>query len=1008
LFLFCEVLLAQNKKSSEWIDTIPPIVKIQPKDTFHSNFFHITFEVNEIANVWYKILSSTIKAEKHQQYKTPITITEDGELKIFYYAEDLVGNKSKEDSMKYVLDTKPPELSIYPEPGRFRKPVSVILKSNEPCKYFYIGSLIEPESKLMPLKDTLVVKDSLSGYFVAVDRAGNKTFSKKMTFVIDSTVIDVEINPKEGIFNTRKEISFKAVPPCDVFYTFDPFIPAKLFEKYQKPVLLPYGTTIVRYYAKNSLGWESEIKKSTFIVDTIPPKIKFERFEGTNFDTLVLSTRKNAVIRYTLNNIYPTESSNQYTGPIVVQRKSRCILKAIAFDIAGNKSDLFEWQYIYDKNPPVITLSKPSGVYNGPFKLYVNSNKPSTIFYTLDGSSPNQNSLMYKDGITITKEGITKIKLKAIDDAGNTSPEIEGDYIIDTKPPSVKVRIEEDTKGNLFWVSLIPDEDADIFYEIDAFPNQMSSKYKERISVKIGQILRYFAIDRAGNKTEIKSLDELKRPMVSVSPPGGIYRRAVNISFSSSAGSLIFWRILPDTVFYPSSNIPVLSKEGSYTLEYYSEDQNGLKSPLRRAEYILDLTIPKVNVIVKKGNKDSINVFFEANKNVSIYYTTDGTNPAFSATTHVAGNKLTSSKDRITIPKKTDLRLAFYAEDAAGNQSPIRVINLLKPIVMSDIPSGTEHIYDHVLNVNLFSFDAQSIIYYKRKSENNFLMYSSPLTILKTDTIIVFAFSSTGEKGDLDTLVFLIDFPPLPNFLYQPKDPIIGEVVSFDASSSEDAETPKEKLLYRWDLNGDGIFDTDFSSNKIVSFNFQKAGYFDITLEVKDLQKRISSITKKIKIQPKCPNDMIAIFKDNGDAFCIDKYEFPNAFNQMPLSNVSWVQAKLNCMDIGKRLCTYDEWVSACKTYKKNISAYDSKLKKSECAASAKSVQKSGSFLKCGNQNGPQDMVGNLWEWVEDKVVDYPLIAGGSFAFSESSDCFTKSQASVGLKSGEVGFRCCK
>jgi formylglycine-generating enzyme required for sulfatase activity len=53
-------------------------------------------------------------------------------------------------------------------------------------------------------------------------------------------------------------------------------------------------------------------------------------------------------------------------------------------------------------------------------------------------------------------------------------------------------------------------------------------------------------------------------------------------------------------------------------------------------------------------------------------------------------------------------------------------------------------------------------------------------------------------------------------------------------------------------------------------------------------------------------------------------------------------------------------------------------------------------------------MVGNVWEWVEDKKGDYPLMLGGSFRFGEVADCYLSSEGGVGLKSSEVGFRCCK
>jgi len=1002
---------AKRDTIPSWLDTLPPVVQVQPREMYHPSIFYVTFKANKQATFWYRVASPSATGKEMLQYRDPISVLEEGTTRVYFYGEDLLGNKSGLDSITYVLDSRPPELTVSPEPGRYRSTITVRCTANKPCKFLYWASLIDTAIKPKVIPDSIVVKDSLAGYFVAVDRAGNKSFSKKLSFVVDSTTIRVDIEPKEGIYGTRKEISFSASPPSDVFFTFDPSAPPRLFMQYQKPVKLPHGNTIVRYFAKNSIGWESEIRRSTYTVDTIPPKLRFEQHQGEGFDTLWLSTKKHTTIRYTLDGTFPTETSPEYARPVVVPRRGKCTLRAVAKDLAGNRSELLEWEYKYDKTPPVISLSRKSGVYTASFRVSATCNKAASLFYTLDGTPASQTSFLYIDGIPITKEGATLLRMIAVDDADNVSPELREEYVIDTKPPVVKVQVEEDVRQNVFLISLTADEDAVIRYEIDGMPGESSPVFKDKIVMRMGQVLRYFAIDKAGNRSETKDMEDLRKPIVAVVPEGGVFRKPLKISFAANPGSLVFWRLLPDTEFTDYRDSVPLSKEGVYTLEYYSQSQSGLKSPLRRSEYTLDLTPPYTDVVVKKGVKDSVSVFFECSKKATIHYTLDGSNPAFSNTTKTAGDKYELSSCRISIQRKGDVRLAFFAEDAAGNQSPIRVLDVFRPAAVPDVPAGREHVYDHALSVTLNTFDSKSLVYYARHGHvptADSAVFSSPLTLTSSDTIMAFAVDAAGYRGQADTFVYLIDLPPTPSFSWSPAAVNQGTAVTFDASSSSDLETPKENLKFRWDFNGDGIFDGNFSSASRATHTYTSPGRVKVTLQVRDAGNHVASLTRVLVVRQLCPPGMVSMVLDNGGTFCIDTYEWPNISGDRPLSSVSWVQAKISCLDAGKRLCTREEWTAACRTTRHTAYPYGQKYEPGKCPTEGSAEYKSGSFSQCGEPGGARDMVGNVWEWVEDKKGDYPLMLGGSFRFGEVADCYLSSEGGVGLKSSEVGFRCCK
>jgi len=68
-------------------------------------------------------------------------------------------------------------------------------------------------------------------------------------------------------------------------------------------------------------------------------------------------------------------------------------------------------------------------------------------------------------------------------------------------------------------------------------------------------------------------------------------------------------------------------------------------------------------------------------------------------------------------------------------------------------------------------------------------------------------------------------------------DPMVGSLsttFTFDASTSTDAETAADDLVVRWDWNGDGAWDTDWSSEKTATHVFSSVGTHTVVCEAED------------------------------------------------------------------------------------------------------------------------------------------------------------------------------
>jgi len=1016
LFIFAAgAVLAQKDAAPKWLDTIPPRIETTPQKRYQATPFFITLEANEEATIWFGVNSS----ENMGEYTKSINVATAGITVIYFYGEDMYGNRSRTDTAAYILDFQPPQIRIKPDPGLYSSKIILQITADEPCRFYRHA---DPDAvNMIPVEDAFIIDREFKGYISAVDMAGNRSRTEELSYHVDTSSVAVTIQPPAGIYNAIVPVSFKASKNATVFYTFDPHTTAESFTPYHEPVFCPYGISLVRYYARSKSGRESIVMRANYVIDTIPPRIKSNVKTGENCDTVELSTKEQAEIRYSSDKNASFEQSAVYTAPLLFYHTGRAYVKASARDRAGNMSSLFRWEYKYDKVPPVVSASHPSGTYTKTFTLILKASEPSSIYYTLDGSSPAKKSFLYRNGIPVSKSGITTIRYCAVDEADNLSDEGRLQFTLDFSPPRVVARLEAGEAEGEYLVSLRTIESGRIFYETgDKIPTFSSPVYTSRIVMTSGQVLRYFAVDDAGNASEIVTMDDLQKPVVSVYPEGGVYRRHIAIGFSKSMESEIFWRIPPDTTFRTYKDSIALKQEGMHTFEYYSRSVTGFKSPIRQVQYLLDWTPPRVTISVKKGMSDSMTVFFECSENASIYYTYDGTSPFFSATTRNAGNKFTKSNDRISIYRGAEAKLAFFAEDAAGNQGAISVVDIFRPSAIPNIQPGKDRVHNRILSLSLHSYDDRSQIYYEHHGKTPTIqspVFKEPVTLLRSDTITAFVVDASGYHGKIDTFVYHIDLPPSPHFTFAPQVLSAGAEVTFNASGTIDYESRPADLVYRWDFDGDGAMEVQRKGEPLVRYTYPEAGTFNATLEVVDQMKRSAKISHEVSVRGICPEDMVFVPREAGRSMCIDRYEWPNKKGGVPLVEVSWVRAKMYCHDVGKRLCTADEWQYACSGRdQKKIKGggtlgrypYGAQYKEGVCPAEGDEIYKSGEFKNCNERFGTGDMVGNVWEWVADKNNGSPVIMGGSFKYGSKAHCGLSSESSFTTESKITGFRCCK
>jgi hypothetical protein len=90
--------------------------------------------------------------------------------------------------------------------------------------------------------------------------------------------------------------------------------------------------------------------------------------------------------------------------------------------------------------------------------------------------------------------------------------------------------------------------------------------------------------------------------------------------------------------------------------------------------------------------------------------------------------------------------------------------------------------------------------------------------------------------------------PPTASFVADSYHDNMTKTFVFDASSSYDAEDPLSALQFRWDWEGDGIWDTAWSSDPIAHHQFMVPGNYTVKLQVMDTGGLTSEAQASIEV----------------------------------------------------------------------------------------------------------------------------------------------------------------
>lgn len=104
---------------------------------------------------------------------------------------------------------------------------------------------------------------------------------------------------------------------------------------------------------------------------------------------------------------------------------------------------------------------------------------------------------------------------------------------------------------------------------------------------------------------------------------------------------------------------------------------------------------------------------------------------------------------------------------------------------------------------------------------------------------------------------------PSPDFNISPVFGNAETIFLFDANKSLDEETEGWRLRARWDIDSDGIWDSEYSIEKRFAGHFSADGEHTITLEILDSNGGVSQISKSLIVGPVLVDSSMIDPRDN-------------------------------------------------------------------------------------------------------------------------------------------------
>lgn len=332
--------------------------------------------------------------------------------------------------------------------------------------------------------------------------------------------------------------------------------------------------------------------------------------------------------------------------------------------------------------PLIFSLPAGSTVAPGDTLTITCNSSVSGIYYTTDGTNPNDKSAVYVNPIAINGNmTVNAIAYLTVDGMLISSDMKTANYNVNNnllKLPMINGVAEGALYNSAVTVSIFnPNTEGDIYYTIDgSTPTVSSTKYEKEIPFADDKVYILKAIVKNGNKeSAVVTVNfEIKTDTVNVptfTPASGkTFTNTASITITSSTVGALIYYTTDGTE--PTENSDLYTSEislttnGSHTIKAIAV-KDGAKSDVAKATYTLDISSPdtvETPVITPASGTFAAaqSVKIECGTSgADIYYTTDGTEPTDSSTEYTSPISVSKTTTVKAIAVKSGWEDSFVA-----------------------------------------------------------------------------------------------------------------------------------------------------------------------------------------------------------------------------------------------------------------------------------------------------------------------------------------------------------
>jgi len=475
-----------------------------PMNGIYSGAIDVSLSSQTIGADIYYTLDGSNPTTSSIKYLSPIHVSDDEYIKTRAYKEGYTPSAIL--GIEYIINDKP----IF-NPSSYTVNILTTTPANtpildlnagdpdnspDPIEYFVVSGNtnyfnVDEDTGIISTKITNIPEDAYILEVSAYDGIGYSDTNATIGIIVNNVVATPTANPIAGTYSSSLSITLSTITTgAYIYYTVDGSEPTKLSTLYNSQINISTSTTIKAKAFKSGIE-DSGVLVANYILESpynavATPTANPVAGTYSSTQSVVLSTSTSgASIYYTTNGDTPTTNSQFYNGaPISINTTTT--LKAIAVKTGFVNSEVFTGTYIISNSgnggnggqggsgntggsgtsgilqvTPVV-FSVLEGEYSSVQNLSLSTTTPgASIYYTLDGNTPTQNSTKYISPIVMDKN--LTIKARAYKDGYTPSQIFTKNYIIilsnTTQPQPITINQNQQ-------INLISKTENSIVYEL--------------------------------------------------------------------------------------------------------------------------------------------------------------------------------------------------------------------------------------------------------------------------------------------------------------------------------------------------------------------------------------------------------------------------------------------------------------------------------------------------------------------------------------------------------------